>query len=341
VVDSLGRVTGSLAAVRARITSLGAIELKIQGKITREFRGDLAIDAPGGGALRIVVATNRESAVASAVAAEMKSRRKEALRAMAIVTRSFMLSHAGRHAGEGFDYCDTTHCQLYRGEADFTNEARRIEVADAVAATEGEFLGFGASVVETYFTAVCGGLSATPTQVWGGATGEYGYQRIECRWCRRSPYNNWERSAQARAVLSALSSATGVNLSQEAEVAIEKMADGDLVRSVRISDRGRQVILSTEEFRRAIGFRLGWNKVLSPTFQIERRPERFIFRGRGFGSQVGLCLEGATRQAEAGRSHGEILLYYFPRTKIEKMNGRAGEWERRRSFLSPSLFIIH
>src|SRR5256885_13184337 len=34
-------------------------------------------------------------------------------------------SHPNRHAGEGFDFCDTTHCQFYRGESDLAAETAR------------------------------------------------------------------------------------------------------------------------------------------------------------------------------------------------------------------------
>jgi stage II sporulation protein D len=75
--------------------------------------------------------------------------------------------------------------------------------------------------------------------------------------------------------------------------------------------------MTSDEFRRAIGRSLGWNTVLSPTFTIERRGPNFIFRGRGFGSQIGLCLAGASAQAAAGRGYREILSFYYPNTELE------------------------
>jgi stage II sporulation protein D len=60
--------------------------------------------------------------------------------------------------------------------------------------------------------------------------------------------------------------------------------------------------------------------VLSPTFTVERRGATIIFRGRGFGSQVGLCLAGAVAQAEAGRGYREILGFYYPQTEVGKLS---------------------
>ena len=88
------------------------------------------------------------------------------------------------------------------------------------------------------------------------------------------------------------------------------------MRSVVVRDRNREVRLSADEFRRAVGRRLGWSTVLSPTFEIKRRGDLFIFHGRGFGSQVGLCQAGAVAQATEGRGYREILKYYYPQAEI-------------------------
>jgi stage II sporulation protein D len=270
------------------------------------------------GALAIVLTTNRESAVASVVAAEISGERApEAFKALAVVVRTFMLANPGRHTGEGFDYCDTTHCQFYRGETSSSAEVASQVLAIAVAQTEGEFLSFVSRPIEGHYTSSCGGLSATPSMVWGGATSDgYSHRRIACHWCGDSRFSKWERSASATLVLNALSAATQMRLSQAAQLVAESEKPGDFVRSLVILDRGKKKPLSADEFRRAIGRKLGWNTVLSPTFVVERRGPSFIFRGRGFGSQVGLCLAGSAAQAAAGRDYREILKFYFPQTEI-------------------------
>jgi len=85
---------------------------------------------------------------------------------------------------------------------------------------------------------------------------------------------------------------------------------------VSLRDSGREWTMSADEFRRATGRRLGWNVVLSGSFTVTRRGAQLIFRGRGFGSQVGLCLAGAVAQARSGRRYEEILRFYFPQAQI-------------------------
>jgi stage II sporulation protein D len=324
VIDAYGRLKQTTAAQDVRLTPLNAstLELNLPKQITRIVQGELLIsvrEQKFQNALQLVLLTDREEAVASVVAAEMSGiTSPESLKALAVVVRTFMISHANRHAREGFDFCDTTHCQLYRGEDDLYAQTVSQQVENAIMATSGEVLYFHHRAIEGHYTAVCGGLTAMPEMVWGGATQSgYVYREIACKWCIASPYRKWERKASANAVLAALAAATGLKLSQATEIQIEKYRDSDVVQSVVIKDRKRKTVLSADGFRRIIGRRIGWNRVLSPTFTLEHHADSFIFRGRGFGSQVGLCVAGAAAQAAAGRSYKEILNFYYPQTEMK------------------------
>ena len=86
--------------------------LSIPGKIERQFHGILTVQA-GDHKLIAVVTMDREVAVASVVAAEMPpSTPMEALKAQAVVARSYFAAAGPRH--DAFDFCDTTHCQFLR-----------------------------------------------------------------------------------------------------------------------------------------------------------------------------------------------------------------------------------
>jgi stage II sporulation protein D len=119
-------------------------------------------------------------------------------------------------------------------------------------------------------------------------------------------------------VLQALSEFAGLRLSPSTELATNRDHASGFVRSVTVADGRTHTTLTADAFRRAIGLKLGWNTVLSPTFTVERRWQRFIFRGRGFGSQIGLCEAGAIAQAAAGRNYREILSFYYPGAEISE-----------------------
>ena len=319
VENSHGVIRQSAITDAVRITSdnFTTLKLTLPGKITRAFQGTLSVDAGMGrrGPLRIVLTTNRESAVASVVAAETTQRQAaQALMALAVVVRTFMAAHTDRHSSEGFDFCDTTHCQLYRGQDDLSDNSGSARLVESVARTTGQTLRFQGRLVDGYYTAVCGGMTATPAMVWGGSR-SYPYSRIKCQWCQASRFNRWERSADAPRVLASISAFIGSNLSSGTELITECDSSG-FVQTVIVRDGGKRVVLSSDAFRRAIGLRLGWSTVLSPTFTVEREGSKFIFRGRGFGSQVGLCEAGAFAQADAGWGYREILSFYYPETNL-------------------------
>ncbi|HSO74011.1 MAG TPA: SpoIID/LytB domain-containing protein [Blastocatellia bacterium] len=330
IADSSGRVGRSLGGRVARIVPLGSttLELILPNKIKRVYRGEVRFsDGERGslGQLQIVLETDRESAVASIVGAEMRGERAtEALKALSVVVRSFMVGHAKRHFESGFDFCDTTHCQLYRGEEDLLAETSSPAIANAAVRTKGEVLGFGGRPIASYYTAFCGGLSATPEMVWGGGGSDgYPFLRIPCRWCQSQRYFRWKRSADTGSVLAALSEYLGERFTSAASIDIDPEPSSQFVRGVTVRGGITKRVMSADAFRRAIGFKLGWNTVLSPSFTIERRGARFVFRGRGFGSQVGLCLGGAVAQAGAGRSYRDILTFYFPGADVT--DGAPGE----------------
>src|SRR6185369_17165716 len=84
VSDAFGGHRQAFTAAEARIHANGAamIELVLPGKLRRVVRGDLTVSAGKQslrGALSLVLTTERESAVASVVAAETEARAPEAL----------------------------------------------------------------------------------------------------------------------------------------------------------------------------------------------------------------------------------------------------------------------
>lgn len=148
----------------------------VPGRIERRFRGSLEVIAAGS-ELMPVVSMDLEVAVASAVAAESPpDATLEALKAQAVVTRSYYVATRGRHAG--FDFCDTTHCQFLRQPPEPAHLASL-----AAAATEGLVLAWRDAPLAALFSANCGGRTRTLAEL-GIPTDGYPYYSVECPTCR-------------------------------------------------------------------------------------------------------------------------------------------------------------
>lgn len=290
-------------------------------RLARRLRGGIEFSV-GREGIRTVLTESFEEAVSAIVAAEFSGvKLPEALKAGAVTVRSFLLTHLGRHRAEGYDVCDNTHCQLYFGES--SNRRLGPEAAEefgvfpaarkAVANTAGETLESDGATLDGYFTAACGGHTTTPENAWNDAGPEGG---LACDWCRAARFYRWQRQATRGKVLAALASIWGLPPGERVSLKVVERTRWGFVRTLELTDGTRSVALGNATFRRLIGRSLGWNTVLSSAYTIEDRGERFVFRGKGFGHHVGLCVAGAVAQAQAGRGYREILAFYFPKASV-------------------------
>ncbi|HEY1676400.1 MAG TPA: SpoIID/LytB domain-containing protein [Candidatus Sulfotelmatobacter sp.] len=153
--------------------------LTIPGRISRRYHGALEI-RPSGQDLLAILSMDRESAVASVVAAESDPDTPiEALKAQAIATRSYLVAARGRHPD--FDFCDTTHCQFLREPPPAGSPA-----ASAAAATSGLVIAYDSRPVAAMYSRSCSGRTRTPAQLGLPSSG-YPYYSVECQHCRRHP----------------------------------------------------------------------------------------------------------------------------------------------------------
>jgi stage II sporulation protein D len=161
-----------------------SFQLSVPGTISRRYEGTLELKAKHGELIPVVV-VDLETAVASVVQAETISGTPiEALKAQAVVSRSYFAAGGGRHPD--FDFCDLTHCQFLRDPP-----AAESPAATAVAATGSLVLAFENKPFVVMFTRSCGGLTRTPQEIGLPVTG-YPYFPVQCDACYKGPFR-WTR----------------------------------------------------------------------------------------------------------------------------------------------------
>jgi hypothetical protein len=180
VLQSGARTVRAFAlTVAGRENEAADFVLAVPGKIARHYRGTLEIRGEVGH-LVAVVTMDRETAVASVVAAENTADTPlEALKAQAVATRSYLAASRGRH--RDFDFCDTTHCQFLREPP-----APATAVAQAAEATRDMVLAYEAKPFAAMFTRSCAGRTHTPAEL-GLPAAHYPYYSVECTYCRAHP----------------------------------------------------------------------------------------------------------------------------------------------------------
>ena len=158
--------------------------LAAQGRIAREYQGLLLVEVRNGELVSIIT-MDLETAVAGVVQAESDPDAPlEALKAQAVVTRSYFAAGRGRH--ENFDFCDLTHCQVMRGRARANSLATK-----AASETQGLVLAYKGKAFAAMFTRSCGGRTRTTSEdrLPGGS---YPYFAVRCGYCQANPVR-WTR----------------------------------------------------------------------------------------------------------------------------------------------------
>ena len=151
------------AKVSGRNGAMVHFRLAVPGVAPREYIGRLEVRRSGSELLAIVE-MDRETAVAAIVEAEGAAGLPfEARKAQAVVTRSYLAGAHNRH--QGFDFCDTEHCQLLKGLAHPASAGSR-----AALETRGQVLVYKGDIIPAMYSANCGGHTKSLAQTkWEGA----------------------------------------------------------------------------------------------------------------------------------------------------------------------------
>jgi stage II sporulation protein D len=238
--------------------------------------------------------------VAQVVAAEGQSAAAAAAQqALAIAARTYALANRGRHRADGFDLCDSTHCQVVRPP---TEASRRAAIA-----TAGRVLLHQGTVAPVFHSAWCGGHPERASEVWPGADTP-GRAPATDDACAGEP--GWRSEVRVADLERALRAA---GLRGDRLTDLRVVARSRSGRAARLRAQGlTPPEVDGEVLRTAVGRTLGWQLLKSTLFDVERTSSGYRFTGRGFGHGVGLCVLGAGRRAAGGATVESILGFYFP-----------------------------
>ena len=286
-----------------RIEISGCYRLEISGDAPFSVSYPLRITAHDGH-LQLVLRMLIEEYVAGVLAGESSNfQSEESLKAMAVVVRTYAARFRGRHEAEGFDFCDTTHCQ------DLRVSAVRERYREAAEATEGELLWFQGEPARTYHHRDCGGATEDAGRLWPNSRAPY-LRGVQDTYCVAKGRAAWSSEITREELEQALTAAGIVLPSLWESLEVSSRTPSGRVERLRISGPS-SITLSAENLRLAIGRALGWERIRSDLYEVHERGGRFVFRGYGAGHGVGLCQVGVTAQGlrwqALGSEHAEVL----------------------------------
>jgi stage II sporulation protein D len=246
-----------------------------------------------------------EDYVAGVLAAEMpEDFPPEALKAQAVLIRTLAIHPQQGHRAQGYDVCDTTHCQLFRRSQQIPEKFRL-----AVQQTRGAILTYDAKPIVALYHSSCGGHSSANQRVFGGEPLPYLQGVDDGDDCRDSPQNAWQSTLKRDQLEHVLI------FSPLRQIQILDSEPGGRTFGLALEGQGFKKI-STQYFLQQVGQQLGWEKIKSGYFTVESKGKTITFKGKGLGHGVGLCQWGARGMALKGKNYQEILQHYFPGTRV-------------------------
>ncbi len=274
------------------------------------------------GRLLVVATMPMEEYIAGVLAGEAGNfKSDEALKAIAVAARTFALHFGSRHAQEGFDFCDTTHCQDLRAGG-ITDRLRTIANS-----TAGEILWYEGKPAATYYHANCGGTTEDGRYLMGNDETPAPYlQQHSDQYCIRNGGSQWRTEVSTRDLQRALA-ADGVAVPGKLRsVSVLHRTPSGRVEFLRLTGSGA-ITVPAPAFRFAIGRHIGWERLKSNWYDVTNAGDHIVFNGRGSGHGVGLCQVGAEVMGEEGHSYREILGFYYPGARLG-VNAQAIPWQK-------------
>lgn len=245
-----------------------------------------------------------EDYIKSVVSAEIGTNwDMEALKAQAVISRTYALYQKGAGTNPNFDLTSSVLHQVYKGS---TVDAR---IAYAVLNTGGEVLTYNGRLIEALYHSTCGGQTEDVEEVFGK---NYPYLKpVSCS-CDLSPYSVWERKIPAEEI------EKGLGLNGIREIVVKTFTSTKRVKTLEVRHRDGSSTIKATDLRKL----LGWARLPSTNFELHRENGAYFFEGKGYGHGVGLCQWSALQMARDGKSYREILNFFYPGTTLRTYEDR-------------------
>ena len=242
----------------------------------------------------------------------------EALKAQAIVARTYTIYKAQNKKHENADICDdSTCCQAWvskENRLERWEETKREDnwkkIQQCVNETKG-IITYNNQPINAFFHANSGGTTELPVNVWGGSglpylqvvqtAGEEGYTQ----------YSSEVDLTQEELInkLKTKYEDIQIDFNNDEDVKILEHTDSNRVKTVRFGNHE----LSGVETRTLLGLK-------STNFEIKKENNQIKFSVKGYGHGVGMSQTGANTMAKKGKNCEEIIKHFYVGIEIKDIN---------------------
>ncbi len=300
--------------------------LELDGKA---YRGQFIL-LPSGPLFSVVNRLPVEDYLRGVLPAEMGTLDKdalEALKAQAVVARTYTFKRMSRPSGRGFQLYGDIRDQVYAGasrEYPLSDQAVRETARLAVVHAD--------TLAHCFYYSTCSGKTAAYHEVWAGPSIAYLQSMPDIdesgkNFCSASRFSHWEERWDIRSLPAVMRSNLGSAGVKNAP-AFTRVDDVRILTRTGSGRVGRMQILTDAGPIEVRGDKTRWalkpasrsySILPSAWFDVTREGDKLVARGKAFGHGIGLCQMGAMERARRGQDFVRIIKSYYAGVEVAEL----------------------
>ena len=269
----------------------------------------------------------------------------EAVKAQAIIARTYALRNLHRFEADDYELCATVHCQVYWGWSETNDRSDR-----AIQDTARQILSYDNQLVDALYSSTTGGVTAYFDDIWDGSQRPYLKSVVDSteqiwdleerpldaeenfrkfieqennfnetgshafRWQRESNFE--ELTEDLQTYLERTNHPDAEAVTEIKEMTVTARSRSGRILEMEVETNQGTITLEKTEVRSAFDPPRSTLFYLQPVENNEGELTGYEFIGGGFGHGVGLSQIGAHHLARQGWAASEILSFYYPETEI-------------------------
>ena len=244
----------------------------------------------------------------------------EALKAQAVVARTYTIYKIQNKKHDNADICDDSSCcqawiskedRLARWDED-KKENNWAKIEQCVNETKGKIITYNGAPINAFFHSNSGGTTELPVNVWGGGTelpylqvvetaGEEGYTQYSSEVI----FTQDELIEKLKTKYEDIT----IDFNNDDDLKILDYTDSGRVKTVKFGNHE----LSGTETRSLLDLR-------STNFEIIKENGNIKFSVKGYGHGVGMSQTGADTLAKEGKTYEDIIKHFYVGVEIQEVN---------------------
>ena len=243
----------------------------------------------------------------------------EALKAQAVVARTYTIYKIQNKKHDNADICDDSACcqawvskeERFARWEESVRESNWQKIEQAVNDTKGKIITYEGKLINAFFHSNSGGKTEIPVNVWGG-TGYPYLQVVETSGEDNYTQYNSEVVLSNEELLEKLKvnySDISIDFNNNDDLKILEYTDSGRVKTVKFGNHN----ISGTETRSLLGLR-------STNFEIIKENGNIKFSVKGYGHGVGMSQTGANTLAKEGKFYEDIINHFYIGVVIQDVN---------------------